>query len=430
MSRFKIQKNIIKNKELLVIGHIPESLDDILHRDTEIDLLTMHFSSYFDGSTPNNLFMYGPTGSGKTLMAKLTINELQKDALADGLKIFSSYINCSDTITNMAVMSNLVKSAISFINPEEEKLRLSYNEYFHYFIKIINSNDCTCIIILDEIDKLQDPNELLYQLCRIKENEYSTKNICIIGISNDLHFKDKLDSRTISSLCETELTIVAYNRDEIFDIVTNRASKALFDNAYDNAILDLIAARSAQQHGDARRALDLLRVSAEIAENNRSLKITDINIKEAEFIINNNKEKISIASLPGQQKIVLLSCMYHFAEQHKHEIESSVAHSTYKSFCKVLDKDAVTKRSFTNYIKELDMYGILEIEKTSRGKSKGVTNIIKSAANISPYEIVAILFDDIMLTSLESQFTRNTSLYNDAKKKFQQMTLFDNKSSL
>ena len=68
------------------------------------------------------------------------------------------------------------------------------------------------MIVLDEIDKLvkKSGDDTLYNLTRINSDLKRSK-VSIIGISNDLSFKDFLDPRVLSSLSEEEIVFPPYN---------------------------------------------------------------------------------------------------------------------------------------------------------------------------------------------------------------------------
>jgi cell division control protein 6 len=124
-----------------------------------------------------------------------------------------------------------------------------------------------CIAVLDEVDALvkQKGDTLLYELTRINEVLMHSK-VALVGISNDLRFKEFLDPRVLSSLSEEEIVFTPYNAEELKDILQHRSNLAFNENVIDNGTLSLCAALAAAEHGDARRALDLLRVAGELAE--------------------------------------------------------------------------------------------------------------------------------------------------------------------
>src|SRR5512137_2313476 len=138
------------------------------------------------------------------------------------------------------------------------------------------------VIVLDEIDKLvkKSGDETLYNLTRIN-SDLRVAKVAIIGISNDLRFTDFLDPRVLSSLSEEELVFPPYNAPQLCDILQQRGEDAFMEKVLDPPVIPLCAALAAQEHGDARRALDLLRVSGELAERERSVQVTEDHVRMA-----------------------------------------------------------------------------------------------------------------------------------------------------
>jgi len=137
------------------------------------------------------------------------------------------------------------------------------------------------VIVLDEIDKLvkKSGDDTLYNLTRINSDLRNSK-VSIIGISNDLSFKDFLDPRVLSSLSEEEI---------VFPALQCPAARGYPDPAClpghlwkgrsRTGVIPLCAALAAQEHGDARRALDLLRISGELADRDESKQVGEEHCK-------------------------------------------------------------------------------------------------------------------------------------------------------
>src|SRR5439155_1763053 len=138
-------------------------------------------------------------------------------------------------------------------------------------------------VALDEIDKLVQKNgdDILYQLLKIND-DLSKARVSLIGISNELTFTEYLDPRVRSRLADEKMVFPPYNADELYDILAERSRLAFENGTATDGVLQLIAALAAQEHGDARRALDLLRVSAELAERQGEEHITEEHVQRAD----------------------------------------------------------------------------------------------------------------------------------------------------
>jgi cell division control protein 6 len=147
-------------------------------------------------------------------------------------------------------------------------------------------------------------DDLLYELTR---SGNGGGWVSIVGISNDLMFKEQLDPRVLSSLSEEEVVFPPYTATELADILWDRARQALRPGAVDDGVVGLCAALAAAEHGDARRALDLLRVAAEVAEREGCERVEVEHVRRAQQLIERGRVKEVVSSLPLHSRIVLLA---------------------------------------------------------------------------------------------------------------------------
>ena len=162
------------------------------------------------------------------------------------------------------------------------------------------------VIVLDEIDKLvkKSGDDTLYNLTRINTDLKNSK-VSIIGISNDLSFKDFLDPQSPFILSEEEIVFPPYNAPRLVDILAQRADGAFVQGAIAEGVIPLCAALAAQEHGDARRALDLFRISGELADRDDSSQVSEEHVKQAQAKIETDSMIECIATLPTQSKLIL-----------------------------------------------------------------------------------------------------------------------------
>lgn len=399
------RKSIFVDKKTLRRGYIPPSLEDVLHRD---DIIKKYISCLKDAlanEVPNNVFIFGKTGTGKTMLTELITNDLIKTAGKRNVNIFVSYINCETNNTDTGVLKQLV----GFLQKEVEvskKLVNSFNAYFNHYCDMINDLDCVPIIIFDEVDKLKNP-DILNQFSRVQENRYTNKNICMIGITNDLFFVEQLNTRTKSALSQQEIDVPPYDANQLTDILKTRAEMAFKDGSLDDIVITLCSALAAQEHGDARKALDLLRVAGEIADSNGETVVTEENVYSAEKAIERDHVVDTIAHLPSQTKVVLLSSARLFVEnlKNREKVTTPNVYDLYVKLCNRIDMRTLQRRRVADLIGELDMLGIISVDKAARGRY-GVVNEI--AINIPVETIFDTILDDLRLESLAEPIKPNT----------------------
>ncbi|HQC12568.1 MAG TPA: cell division control protein Cdc6, partial [Methanoregulaceae archaeon] len=209
-------------------------------------------------------------------------------------------------------------------------------------------------------------DETLYNLTRINGDLKESK-VSMIGISNDLSFKDFLDPRVLSSLSEEELVFPPYNAPQLCDILQQRADIAFMENALDDGVIPLCAALAAQEHGDARRALDLLRVSGELADREEAERVSESHVKMAQAKIESDSMIECIVTLPTQSKVVLYSMLL-LEQMGQNIFTSGEVSRIYKEIAPVLDIDVLTHRRITDLISELNMLGVINTRVVSRGR--------------------------------------------------------------
>ncbi|MFX0211341.1 MAG: Cdc6/Cdc18 family protein, partial [Candidatus Hodarchaeota archaeon] len=321
------------------------------------------------------------------------LNKLGEKAPQHGLRIEVAYMNCNTVDTNYRVFADLC----SKLGVEVPFTGLATDEVFSRFKAGLDQRDSLFIVVLDEIDSLvkKSGNETLYNLTRIN-SDLNRAKVSLIGISNDLKFKEYLDPRVLSSLSEEEIVFKPYEAPEITDILVERAKLAFQDNTLTEGVINMIAAIAAQEHGDARRAIDLLRVSAEIAERGGTDIILQKHVKKAQGAIERNTLTEVISTLPLQSKLVILSI--HILDNmidNSNVVSTGDVYEEYTRLCREKGMDSLTQRRVGDLINELDALGIISARVVSRGRH-GRTKEIRFSIPRSLVE--SILKEDKMIT--------------------------------
>ncbi|MEM1989177.1 MAG: ORC1-type DNA replication protein [Candidatus Bathyarchaeia archaeon] len=352
---------IFKNREVLRHDYVPDNLP---HRREEILRLGEITAPALKGSPCSNVLIYGKTGTGKTAVVKFVLNKLAQKAEEVGSPVKVCFVNCRLAGTEYRVLAALCSS----INVKVPFTGLAVGEIFDRFRKNLESQGIIFIVALDEIDALIKirGDELLYELTRINEGLNQSK-VSIIGISNDLKFKDLLDPRVLSTLSEEEMVFKPYTADELQDILMERAKIAFYDGVLSEGALKLCAALAASEHGDARRALDLLRVAGEIAERKGDRRITEEHVREAQERIEHDQVYESIKSLPTHSKLVLLS-VYLINKMDPDRCFTGDIYNLYLEICEQMGISPLTQRRVSGLINELDVMGLLNSRLVSLGR--------------------------------------------------------------
>jgi cell division control protein 6 len=204
-----------------------------------------------------------------------------------------------------------------------------------------------------------------------------------------------LDPRVLSSLGEEEVIFAPYNAVELKGILQQRVEIAFNPGAIgDEGVINLVGALAAQEHGDARRALDLLRTAGELAERRGDERILQSHVRDAQKVIERDAITDTVKTLPMQSKAVLFS-VYVLADKGQNDIFTGECFNVYTEIAKSLSLDTLTQRRVSDLISELDMLGLINTTVISKGRY-GRTKKIKLA--VSKKQIGAILDDDTRLS--------------------------------
>ena len=393
--------NIFENREVLRSTYTPDYLP---HRSDQVKALATVLVSALRGETPSNVLIYGKTGTGKTAVAKHVGQELERTGEIYGIPCVVIYINCEVVDTQYRLLASLARH----FDKEIPMTGWPTDQVYAEFKNALDSDRRIAIIMLDEVDKLIDKgDDVLYNLTRINSDLKKAK-VSLIGITNDLKFTEFLDPRVKSSLGEEEIIFPPYDANQLRDILQERAKMAFKSGILEETVIPLCAAYAAQEHGDARRALDLLRVSGEIAERAKATRVLEIHVKLAQEKIETDRIVEVVKTLPTQSKLVLLSAVL-LCYGGDGNITTGEAYNVYKQMCRIIGIEILTQRRVTDLISELDMLGILNATVVSKGRYGRTKEI---SLSIPTESTTKVLFEDYRLKQLESYRPPNqTKLY-------------------
>ncbi|QIW23139.1 ORC1-type DNA replication protein [Sulfolobus sp. S-194] len=364
------RSRIFRNRELLLPDYVPEELP---HREEQIKRLVEILSPLMRGEKPNNIFIYGLTGTGKTAVTKFVVKKLHEKI---SNSFIYAYINTRQTDTPYRILADLLEnlgSRVPFTG-------ISTAELYRRFIKKVLELKPILVIVLDEIDAFvkKHGDDILYRLTRANY-EMGKSKISFIGITNDVKFVDLLDPRVKSSLSEEEIIFPPYNAEELEDILKRRATLAFYNSVVSDDVIKLCAAIAARDHGDARRALDLLRVAGEVAEREGAEKLTIEHVNKARVEIERDRVYEVVSTLPFHSKLVLLAIVIGVNEK-KRTLTTGEVYDVYTKLAKKIGVESVTQRRVSDIINELDMLGIITARVVNRGRY-GKTKEVNLAVN-------------------------------------------------
>jgi len=386
--KYRSGPKIFKKRDALEPSFIP---DELPHRDAQIQKVAELTACALLGDTPPSFLCYGPTGTGKTATIRYVSQKLEQQCTED--KPWWIYINCSVVSTPYRILAHIYNriSGSEKIPPTGLPKDIIFKKLLGILDQKVQS---ICFLVLDEIDMLtekQKGTEILYDLTRLNENLDWCKT-SVIGISNKLKFKDYLDPRVVSSLGQEHIVFPSYNADELRDILSERAKIAFHEGVIKDDVIPLCAALAAKEHGDARKALQLLRKAGELAARAQNKSVTHKHIDDAQNDLERNHIVEYIKGLPLQAQVVLSAIFLISKFSPDHIITSGDIYEVYSELTqKIPGVRRLTERRISDFINELDLAGIILANLKSMGHY-GRTKFIKLDINV---ELLENIFSEI-----------------------------------
>jgi cell division control protein 6 len=356
-------KSLLRNRQTLTIDYVPEKLP---FRDAETKTLAQVLSSIFKRSRPSNLLLFGKPGTGKTAVVKNVIDRLTTKAADSKIEMMAPVVNAKLANSPYKVLFEIAKEI--GINREQEGrvhfTGLSMGEATDRILQFIQKKKLHVILVIDEIDSLVEKSgdDILYSFTRANQHMVKGGFVTLIGISNSIDFKDNLDPRVRSSLSEEEVVFNPYTVDQLRQILHERSRLAFAEGAVADAAINLCAAMAGREHGDARKAIDLLRIAAELAEREGASKVAESHVRAAQEKMEKDTPYEILKNAPTHTKLVMLAIM------RSKNGNTGEVYNLYSSICKKADHDPLTQRRITQIISDLDLMGMVTTDVVSQGR--------------------------------------------------------------
>jgi orc1/cdc6 family replication initiation protein len=365
-----LTETVFTDKAVLAESYQPET---ILERDEEIEAYSHALQDVLFGRNPENVFVYGKAGLGKTAVTKYMLNELRMEASTREAaeEVHTHAVNC-----NGRTLFMVVRTLVNELLPEHAsrfpERGLGTGDAFDELYRQLERIGGTHLIVFDEIDHLAEANTLLYELPRARANDHvSNAKIGVIGISNDYTFRRTLSPKVKDTLMETEISFSPYDAAELRTILEHRAERAFVDEVCDTSAIAKAAALAAQDMGNARQALDLLRAGAELAEQNGETPITDGHIEAARERVQRGRLETKIRDQTEHAQYILEA----IANLHNSGTIPARSKEIQRAYKRVADSHAAsplsTLKSIQDHLSDLHMLGFLRRYEQNKGLSGG-----------------------------------------------------------
>lgn len=402
MSRYASTSEIFEHEEVLREDYRPDELPE---REAELDSLHMALSPAARGVGANNAFLYGKAGQGKTAATKKELSELEYHAEqeSDHLDLTTLYVSCEshDLSTSFRAASRIYMA----LTGNDRPTGYSTDAVMDMMFEAMNDIGGTIIIVLDEIDTLGDDDRILYSLPRARAQGYVGDHVypSVIGISNDLQWRDNLSSKVKSSLYDDQILFSPYNATQLQQILRRRAAKAFrqtdlvpveeanaarsdqghvvevdnsgqeyvfYSDVLTDEVIPLIAAFAAQDKGDARQAIKYLRKAGEIADSNGATQVTEETVRKAQSQVEKETVTEAMREMTTQAQLAL-SALAILEKAGDTPVRTKPVYGVYQTVADEADADKLVQRRMREHLLELDMQGIIDAQKKTGGSVGG-----------------------------------------------------------
>lgn len=362
-------ESIFARRELLRIGHVPDS-DRIVGRDDEIEAVEELLRPGVFGEPPGNAIVYGKTGSGKSLVARHVTGRAQAIAGTNDISFVSAYIDCDQCDTTTRVTRELAQQA------EQQSPRsvdipmkgIGSSEYIDYLYSFLDDAD-VFVAIIDEIDKLGD-DEILFKLSRAEESGKTDCYIGVIAISNKIEYYENLDERVKSSFQDEELVFHPYDAGQLREILSKRRD-AFQPDVLESGVIPKVAALAAREHGDARKAIEVLASAGKLASRNGSSVVTEDHVEAAQDYAEMSRFQELIRGSTPHSKYVLFSLAYLQNTKLADAFSTGEIYQVYEEVCESKATDPLSHQRVLKLLKEWTFSDVTENHHTGGGKSEG-----------------------------------------------------------
>ncbi len=364
---FSPDDSLYRDRDTLSEEYTPA---EIVGRDDEISRYHTALQPVINDEDPNNIFLYGKTGVGKTAATRYLLEQLEADAETYDVDLTTIELNCEGLTSSYQVAINLVNR----LKPPGEQLSNTGHPMYEVLSQLWDLLDelgGTVLIVLDEVDNIGDDDTLLYQLPRARSNgNVESVRLGVIGISNDLAFRENLRAEVKSSLAEVNIRFPPYDAEDLRAVLSQRAGIAFYDNALAEEVVPLCAAYGAKDGGDARKALDLLRAAADLARADDADTVTREYVVDARQELEREEVMDGIADLADQHKLALyaLATLQAAGET---PARSREVYERYDELCKESRHDPRTPRRVRDFLGEIDGLGIISSQRNNDGLAGG-----------------------------------------------------------
>jgi cell division control protein 6 len=346
---FPDESRIFKNEDILSFEYLPDILPQ---REMQIKQLADNLLPASKGRIPQNTFIHGSPGIGKTAVVKYVFREFENYS-----GINTVYLNCWNFNTSISILSEITVS----LGMPVVRRGIGKDEILSRLREVIEKSKKGLIICLDEVDQLvRKDQSVLYDLSRM--NQYVKNPIGIVLISNNPFLFSDVEPRIKSSLAVEEIEFKPYSIEEMKNVLQERAKNAFF--SVESGVIILASNHAIKKGSDVRAGIECLLKAGRVAEQENDIKVKVEHIKKILKEVLKIKPQVTKENLTEIEKIILSII------EENNELSFG---DLYNKYCEKAE-NPITEKPFLNYVRHLDELNLLVFKKR---KVNGKRFIIK-----------------------------------------------------
>ena len=374
---------IIKDHKALSFTYVPKELP---HRDDQMKRMFSIFRSVAESGVSQNVALQGRVGTGKTALAKRFSMEFKDWAAGKDSAVEFTVVNCrrrtSPAAAVLALTNHFDKGFPDrgFSVPEMLDIIKKHliKGHIHYFV------------ILDEVDVLlrKSGSDLIYLLTRFEEEELRDQGSINLILVSQVNVMELMDEASLSTFkASNVITFDRYKERELHDIILQRVDLAFHPHTVDEEVIGQMAA-IASETGDARRAIDLLEKSGQLAEEEAKEYVNVEHVRKANAIAYSTLDTSKLDELDRPKTVALLAICK--ALRKESVVTTGDVMKVYPVTCEEYGEKPRGTTQFWKYIQDMAARGIINADRVQQGADGLTTHITLTEASAEDLEAVLV----------------------------------------
>jgi cell division control protein 6 len=250
--------------------------------------------------------------------------------------------------------------------------------HIHYFV------------ILDEVDVLlrKSGPDLIYLLTRFEEEELRDQGSINLILVSQVNVLELMDEASLSTFKASNIiTFDRYKERELHDIISQRVDLAFHPHTVDEEVIGQMAAITSET-GDARRAIDLLEKSGQLAEEEANEYVNVEHVRKANAIAYSTLDTSKLDELDRPKTVALLAICK--ALRKESVVTTGDVMKVYPVTCEEYGEKPRGTTQFWKYIQDMAARGIINANRVQQGADGLTTHITLTEASAEDLEAVLV----------------------------------------